>query len=154
MIGERRREIDVTVLQFYQIFKLAELSDAAGLGERKNVQFPVSCPQAAPPRRGSAIGRMAKLHRGYMGSEKSVYYRRRPAPFGLYLASRVSGRGPAGLGKSRAARRQPAALGRPIPGGRDPGLAASNLKCQSEVTVPTSIYDKHAEHGPVNILSC
>jgi hypothetical protein len=53
MIGERRRETRYSG-------KLAELSDAAGPGERKNhdsVQFPVSCPQAAPPRRGSAIGR-------------------------------------------------------------------------------------------------
>ncbi len=89
MIGER--EIDFLLLP--------EMSRAERARRAKNnEQFPLSCPQpeAAPPRRGGArmIGRssiMATLE----GKSHCI------TPFGLYPASRVSGRGPAGLGKTK-----------------------------------------------------
>ncbi len=81
MIGER--EIDVLVLP--------EMSRAERAGRaKKNEQFPLSCPQAARQRH------WAKQRCGYIG-RKSLCI----TPFGLYPASSVSGRGPAGLGKPK-----------------------------------------------------
>ncbi len=50
--------------------------------------------EAAPPRRGGAIGR-SSIVATLEGKSLCI------APFGCYPASRVSGRGPAGLGKSK-----------------------------------------------------
>jgi hypothetical protein len=87
MIGEREIMIDV--------FLLPEMSRAEQAGRaRKNEQFPLSCPQAAPPRRGGAIGRssiVATLE------EKSLCI----TPSCLYPASRVSGHDPVSLGNSK-----------------------------------------------------
>jgi hypothetical protein len=61
-----------------------------GAAGEKNEQFPLSCPQAAPPRRGGAIGQ-SSIVATLEGKSLCL------TPFSLYLASRVSGRGPAGL---------------------------------------------------------
>ncbi len=59
---------------------------------KKNEQFPLSCPQAAPPRRGSAIGR-SSIVATLEGKSHCI------TPLGLYPAScGVSGHGPAGRG--------------------------------------------------------
>ncbi len=61
----------------------------------KNEQFPLS----SVPSGGAAAARRhhrAKQHRGYIGRESH-----RITPFGLYPASRVSGREPAGLENSK-----------------------------------------------------
>ncbi len=87
MIGER--EIDVLLLPFYQ--KWAELSEP---GEQRKWTIPIVLPSgdtAAARRRNRA-----KQHSGYIGRESLCI-----TPFGLYPASRISGRGPAGLGKPK-----------------------------------------------------
>ncbi len=85
MIGER--EIDVLLLP--------EMSRAERARRaKKNEQFPLSCPQAAPPRRGGAIGRSSSVAT-LEGKSLCI------TGFSLYPASRVSGRGPAGLGKPK-----------------------------------------------------
>ena len=85
MTGER--EIDVLLLP--------EMSRAERAGRaKKNEQFPLSCPQAARPQRGGAIGR-SSIVATLEGKSLCI------TPFGLYPAGRVSGRGPAGLGKPK-----------------------------------------------------
>ena len=85
MTGER--EIDVLLLP--------EMSRAERAGRaKKNEQFPLSCPQAARPQRGGAIGR-SSIVAPLEGKSLCI------TPFGLYPAGRVSGRGPAGLGKPK-----------------------------------------------------
>jgi hypothetical protein len=85
MIGER--EIDV--------LPLPEMSRAEQAERAKtNEQFPLSCPQAAPQRRGGAIGR-SSIVATLEGKSLCI------TGFSLYPASRVSGRGPAGLGKPK-----------------------------------------------------
>ena len=85
MTGER--EIDVLLLP--------EMSRAERAGRaKKNEHFPLSCPQAARPQRGGAIGR-SSIVATLEGKSLSI------TPFGLYPAGRVSGRGPAGLGKPK-----------------------------------------------------
>ncbi len=75
------------------------------MGERKkNEQFPLSCPQAAPPRRlgGGAMGRLG-LSIIMMATLEGNLKSHCITPFGLYPASHVSGHGrrPGGLGKLR-----------------------------------------------------
>ncbi len=91
MIGERKIMIDVLLLP--------EMSRAERAGQaKKNEQFPLSCPQAAPPRRGGAIGQSSIV--ATLEGEKSLYLKCN-TPFCLYPASRVSGHGPAVLGNSQ-----------------------------------------------------
>jgi hypothetical protein len=77
------------------VLLLPEMSRAELAGRaKKNEQFPLSCPQAAPPRRGGAIGR-SSIVATLEGKSHCI------TPLGLYPASRVSGHGPAGLGNSK-----------------------------------------------------
>ncbi len=74
---------------------MPEMSRAERAGRaKKNEQFPLSCRRAAPPRRGSAIGRSSIVTTLERKSHCIT-------PFGLYPASRVSGHDQAGLGKSK-----------------------------------------------------
>ncbi len=81
---------------------------AAGVREKlDDEQFPLSCPQAAPPRRGSAIGRSSIL--ATLEGKSLVYHRHGQrrilciTPFCLYPAGRVQARGggPVGLAQGK-----------------------------------------------------
>jgi hypothetical protein len=85
------------------VLLLPEMSRAERAGRaKKNEQFPLSCPgpgpQAAPPRRGGAIGR-SSIVATLEGKSHFI------TPLDLYPASRAgvseSGHGPAGLGNSK-----------------------------------------------------
>ena len=85
MIGE---------LEIYVLFLPETSRDERAWLAEKNEQFPLSCPQAAPPLRGGAIGR-SSIVATLEGKSHCI------TPFGLYPVSRVSGHGPAGLGNSK-----------------------------------------------------
>ncbi len=88
MIGEREIMIDVLLLP--------EMSRAERAGRaKKNEQFPLSCPQAALPRRGSAIGRHSIV--ATLEGNSLVY-----CTFQLISCQPRLGTLPSGLGETQA----------------------------------------------------